>query len=282
MDKIKSLKPSFTRQQRDRTAGLMLLILSCAGIAYYAMSHRIRPEQNREVIALFDWANRYYDSVDQATAPKAFDRITTRSHPGKPNAVNKKYPSGDKIPSIASAEQWEDPTADTIPTPAKPIQEKKVFHVKPKSMNQRTIQPVDINTPEPLDWEALPGIGPFYAAKIMEYRDRLGGFHTVQQVAETWNLPDSTFRQIQPYLVSSPIYRPMDLNKAEVETLAKHPYLSWKDAKLIVRYREQHGRYAKIEELLNIHAFDTTFYQRIAPYFTVIKLEPTVSLTDNQ
>ncbi|HAL51567.1 MAG TPA: competence protein ComEA, partial [Sphingobacterium sp.] len=47
---------------------------------------------------------------------------------------------------------------------------------------------------------------------------------------------------------------------------AKHPYLSTKDAKLIVNYRDQHGRYVNIEDLTKIGTLSDLAIAKIAPY----------------
>ncbi|HMP94320.1 MAG TPA: helix-hairpin-helix domain-containing protein, partial [Phnomibacter sp.] len=59
---------------------------------------------------------------------------------------------------------------------------------------------LDINGANQEAWEALPGIGPALAARILKFRNSLGGFYSINQVAETFGLPDSTFDRIRPYL----------------------------------------------------------------------------------
>ena len=61
----------------------------------------------------------------------------------------------------------------------------------------------------------LPGIGPKLAARIISFREKLGGFYDVTQVAETFGLPDSTFQKIKSRLRSDgQVLRKMDLNTA--------------------------------------------------------------------
>jgi comEA protein len=42
--------------------------------------------------------------------------------------------------------------------------------------------PVDLNQATPRQLDALPGIGPVLAGRIIEYRHRRGGFHTVREL----------------------------------------------------------------------------------------------------
>ena len=57
--------------------------------------------------------------------------------------------------------------------------------------------PVDINSADTSAFIALPGIGSKLAARIINFRDKLGGFYSIDQVRETFGLPDSTFQKIK-------------------------------------------------------------------------------------
>ncbi|RMF31225.1 MAG: helix-hairpin-helix domain-containing protein, partial [Bacteroidetes bacterium] len=100
---------------------------------------------------------------------------------------------------------------------------------------------LDINRSSEEDWQRLRGIGPTYARRIVHFREKLGGFSSIEQVGETYNLPDSVFQKIRPHLQPSPIFRPLPLNRADFETLNAHPYIRYRQARFLVRYREQHG-----------------------------------------
>ncbi len=100
---------------------------------------------------------------------------------------------------------------------------------------------LDINHATKEDWQRLRGIGPTYASRIVNFREKLGGFISIEQVGETYNLPDSVFQKIRPHLQLSPIFRPLPLNRADFETLNAHPYIRYRQARFLLRYREQHG-----------------------------------------
>ena len=100
----------------------------------------------------------------------------------------------------------------------------------------KTIQ-IDINKAPAEEWQKLRGIGPAFSKRITKFRDALGGFYAINQVGETYGLPDSTFQSIKPKLIQSPIIKKININKATEDDLKKHPYISWKQAKLIISYR---------------------------------------------
>lgn len=137
---------------------------------------------------------------------------------------------------------------------------------KPITEEERNIR-LDINSASEAEFEFLYGIGPGYARRIVEFRDNLGGFHTVDQVAETWGFPDSTFQKIKPNLVIKTPPGKIKLNYADIETLGKHPYIDWKKAKLLVRYREQHGDYHSKEDVLKIKVLTPDWVDQVEVYF---------------
>lgn len=127
---------------------------------------------------------------------------------------------------------------------------------------------VDINQADTALWQTLNGIGPARARSICRFRDALGGFTSIDQVAETKNLPDSVFQKIRSRLIlETPIHK-MKINLADEDRLAAHPYISRKQASLLVRYRKQNGYYSDIASVRNSMAFkDEMELMKIAPYF---------------
>ncbi|MBK9336439.1 MAG: helix-hairpin-helix domain-containing protein [Lewinellaceae bacterium] len=133
------------------------------------------------------------------------------------------------------------------------------------------ITDLDINAATVDAWKRLPGIGAGRANQLVRFREKLDGFVSVEQVAETFGLPDSVFQGIRPYLrVESAVFRKINLNVASEDELAAHPYFSFKQAKLIAAYREQHGRFGSADDLTRIAAFtDKTWMGKVRPYLAV-------------
>lgn len=137
----------------------------------------------------------------------------------------------------------------------------------PIAFEQRPVI-VDINQSQASDWEQLKGIGPAYARRILNFRERLGGFVSIEQVAQTYHLPDSTYRAIQAFLRTSPISRPLKINQATAKELQSHPYINWKQANAIVNYRDQHGKFSQVDDLLLLHALPDEVINKITPYLS--------------
>ncbi|HYC40861.1 MAG TPA: helix-hairpin-helix domain-containing protein [Chitinophagaceae bacterium] len=132
------------------------------------------------------------------------------------------------------------------------------------------IPELEINSADTSDFEALPGIGPTLAARIWKFREKLGGFYSIEQISETFGLPDSTFSLIRQHLkLSGGVFRKLPLNSASVEQLQAHPYIGWKLARPIVAFREQHGPFMKPEDLKKVHAITDQVYMKLHPYLSL-------------
>lgn len=130
--------------------------------------------------------------------------------------------------------------------------------------------PVDVNLADSVLWQMLPGIGAKRASSILRYRERLGGFIRVEQVAESYGLPDSVYEKIKPRLqIGSVAIQQLSLNKATETELKNHPYIGWQWAKIIVAYRNQHGNFKTVDDLLKIHVVRKDWLEKVRPYLKV-------------
>lgn len=134
---------------------------------------------------------------------------------------------------------------------------------------KRTINNIDINNSDTTAWIALPGIGSKLANRIIRYRESLGGFHSIEQIAEIYGLRDSTFQQLRPFLqCTAPTVRKININTAEAEDLKQHPYVRWQLASLIIQYRKQHGSYHVPEDLGQLALVTPDLLKKLLPYIT--------------
>lgn len=131
----------------------------------------------------------------------------------------------------------------------------------------RSCEPIDVNTADTSAWQSLRGIGKVLASRIVKFRDKLGGFYAIEQIKETYGLADSVYQKILPCLqLSNPVLKPLPINQASFNELASHPYLGYKAAKAILSWKDQHGPYAKMEDLEAIVALDRQQLSKIKPY----------------
>lgn len=148
--------------------------------------------------------------------------------------------------------------------------EKKIFDNKSKTKIIYKIIPVDINTADTTAFIALPGIGSKLANRIINFRDKLGGFYKVEQVAETFALPDSTFQKIKANLIlTRAMVKKININTATLDEMKIHPYIRYNLASAVVQYRLQHGVFLTISDIKKIMMVTEDIYLKLAPYLSV-------------
>jgi len=158
--------------------------------------------------------------------------------------------------------------------PTEKINNKGEFtHSTPDPSSGKTafsIQVIDINMADTSAFIALPGIGSKLAARIINFRDKLGGFYSINQVGETYGLPDSTFQKIKPFLkLENILVKKININTATTDELKAHPYIRYSLANPIVVYRNEHGPFTKLEDLKKVMAITEDVYNKLKPYVTV-------------
>ncbi|MEO6682908.1 MAG: helix-hairpin-helix domain-containing protein [Ginsengibacter sp.] len=134
----------------------------------------------------------------------------------------------------------------------------------------KEIQFVNINSGDTSSFKTLPGIGSKLAQRIINFRDKLGGFYSIDQIGETYLLPDSTFQKIRPYLIleGSPIKK-ININNASLDELRSHPYIRYHLANALVQYKNQHGNFTSVEQIKKIMILTDSVYLKILPYLTL-------------
>ncbi len=148
--------------------------------------------------------------------------------------------------------------------------EKKNYESKTYAKKEYRTSPFDINTADTSTFISLPGIGSKLANRIIAFREKLGGFYKVDQVGETFALPDSTFQKIKTSLIlTNSTVKQININTATADELKIHPYIRYALANAIVQYRTQHGNFSAISDIKKIMIVTDEIYNKLAPYLTV-------------
>lgn len=126
---------------------------------------------------------------------------------------------------------------------------------------------IEINQADTTEFKTLPGIGSAFSKRICNYRKKLGGFYSVEQLKEVYGLPPETFEKIKPMLkVDTLLVKKIDLNFSDYAELAAHPYLDKNDVKKILKARNERGPFRAKYDLLEFSLLDSAKYSRVHPY----------------
>ena len=140
-------------------------------------------------------------------------------------------------------------TTSNADTEKKPTQQEEA-----KPEEKKAIPIVDLNTVDSLTLVELPQIGPYTALRIIEFRDKLGGFIDKEQLRDVKGMDSARFATIQPYIhLGETETRKIDINRADFKTLVHHPYLNYEQVKRIFNQREKRGmikNWAQLEALI--------------------------------
>ena len=128
-------------------------------------------------------------------------------------------------------------------------------------------RPVEINTADSAALRSVYGIGEKSVTAIMEYRRRLGGFHSAEQLAEIKEVTESNFERILPQICcDSCNISKIDINFADPKSLYGHPYISDRNLRKLLKKRQLKGGWSRIEEMVEDEIFTNREAEKLRPY----------------
>lgn len=132
------------------------------------------------------------------------------------------------------------------------------------TVKTRPVSQIDLNASDSSDLVKLPGIGPVFAARIIRYREKLGGYSDIAQLMEIEGLPDSL---MEWFVVADTVsLRKIKVNSLTFAELRKHPYIDFYQARAIVEFRRERGKIRGPEQLSFMEEFTDQDLERLKPY----------------
>lgn len=126
-------------------------------------------------------------------------------------------------------------------------------------------QLVDLNTADTTELMRIPGIGPVRARHIVNYRRALGGFHSIAQVHEAYDMPENLGDWVH---ISMSTVEKLYINKESLSQLRAHPYLTFYQARAIVELRKREGNIRSVRQLLFLEEFTEGDITHLTPYLS--------------
>ena len=122
---------------------------------------------------------------------------------------------------------------------------------------------VVLNTADTTALKTIPGIGPYFARKIVQYGERLGGYVNIDQLDEIEDFP----LESKQYLVIQDAQpRKLNINQLSLNELKRHPYINYYQARAIEDYRRLHGPLKSLNDLRLSKDFPPEAIERLMPY----------------
>ena len=128
-----------------------------------------------------------------------------------------------------------------------------------------SIPKLDINAADSAAFDSLPGIGGYFASKMVEYREKLHGYSYPEQLMDIRNFDGEKFRGLADLITVGPS-EPYELWALPEEQLAAHPYIgSRAAAHSIVLFRENHRpEQLSVEALASAGILDSLSASRLS------------------
>ena len=155
-----------------------------------------------------------------------------------------------------------------------PVQQRSKKKVESKKLESKfaskkkfEIEVFEINSADTSTWKSLAGIGSVYARRIVSFKEKLGGFYSINQLYEVYGLDSSLISKQKEYLkLDTSKIEHLNINRLTKKELAKHPYINYKLANSIESYRNQHGNYKSVKDLHNLVLMDSITLKKLKPY----------------
>ncbi|MCC7503284.1 MAG: helix-hairpin-helix domain-containing protein [Flavobacteriales bacterium] len=161
--------------------------------------------------------------------------------------------------------QLPDSAASAYPHTTWPEREDRTY------AERTALRGLELNSADSAALVAVPGIGPAFARGILKYREKLGGYHSLDQLTEVYVLkdkPEAVAKLKGRLVLDTLMVRRLPVNSATTEELAAHPYLGWKVAKALVAYRGQHGAFRNVADIKGCVLVNDSLFRKLAPYLT--------------
>ncbi len=129
---------------------------------------------------------------------------------------------------------------------------------------------IDINLADTSELKRIPGIGSYYAKRIVSFRQCLGGIANVHQLLEIQGFPESSLKYMSIGQDDNTKHLPpitrIRINHLDLNALSRHPYIRYVQAKEIMNFRRLRGPIKKADDLRRLPSFTDEEVERVDPY----------------
>ena len=143
--------------------------------------------------------------------------------------------------------------------------------VAPAAHLQKPQLSLDINLADSIQLLMIKGVGPVRARRIILFREKLGGFISMEQLKEVYGIDSLTLKNLYRSSFISQGFDPrkISLNRANWEEFTAHPYLTRKEAAALLAYRTQHGKFDSVRQVLTVRLLQEEKLLKLLPYLTL-------------
>jgi DNA uptake protein ComE-like DNA-binding protein len=208
----------------------------------------------------------------EKTAPPATSQTSAPDTSVQASPLQPKTPPGRQQTSSRTAAKPTE-TVERVKKPTETVAE-RVKRLTALNHPRRTEKlaagsTLEINSADTTDLKKIPGIGSAFAGRIVKYRNLLGGYYSVTQLKEVYGIDEEKYGELAPWFtVDTSFIRRLSVNTLPQDSLRKHPYIDYRQAKVMERLRKQKKGLSGWENLQLLDEFSENDKLRMLPYLS--------------
>lgn len=241
-------KDWFFLPKADRRAILLLSVILLMGLVFLWWQSNVKTDNQRQNASVDSVALAFRDSLldrEKKTMSRVYDSNTLVKKQSNSSVNYKSRKKWQRDTLSADKKEWKRPSSWV------------------EKFQHDTV--LDVNAVDTLMLKQVPGIGSWRARRIVEFRGHLGGYSRVEQLLEIDGMPDSVLRW---FVIHTSPSRILNLNRATLDEMASHPYLTYKQGRVILQHKRLHGPLKSLSQLSLYEEFTQEGLERLEPYVT--------------
>ncbi len=165
------------------------------------------------------------------------------------------------------------------------VSDSLLLSITPYFQFPRYLRKTKVNVPEPkknlnqadsISLISVRGIGPFKAHHILNYKQEIRGFSTLDQLREIKVLSKDNLEELNKlfFVMLRDSLNKISLNDAGFKSLLEVPYLDYISVIRIIEYRRNNGGFQNLQDLMKFEEIDSIRFERIALYLQLDNKNP--------
>lgn len=156
---------------------------------------------------------------------------------------------------------------ETVSERVKRLTSSKPAYTRTEKFTAGTI--VELNSADTTTLKKVPGIGTAFANRIIKYRNLLGGFYSVTQLSEVYGIDEEKYNSLTPWFtVDISLVKRLNIHALPQDSLRKHPYINYQQAKAIHALIRQKKQLSGWENLQLLNEFTDHDKERLQHYLS--------------
>lgn len=141
---------------------------------------------------------------------------------------------------------------------------------KPAVVPKKPLYKVELNSADSLELFKVNGIGPVFAHRIIEFRQKLKGFSSIKQLEDVYGMDSVRVAELKDQVfIDTTLITRFNINTVSLNELRSHPYFGYYIAKAIIDNRIQSGKITSLDQLKKIKIISPEVYDKIIPYLSI-------------